>query len=200
MFTITIDGKPETKSNALGFNFATKRAFINNAKSKYQKKVCRIAKNEMLSLGYSKPLEGYFNVNLIAYMPNMGVRDLSNLFKSAMDALNDVVYEDDAKIIKISNSYKRQSKHDPRLIINVEMASIEDASLWENSEPDLSLDDFEYTINLTNKIYTLEWKTKRMRKWRKWVSSYDKTTIEKYYNELVSRYEEKKNRDTLSDI
>lgn len=114
MIEITLLGNPKSSSHIYRFHSrggymtkegkAIKEDYILQAKQQYK----------------GKPLKGDLFIEIALYFGDKRKRDWDNYHKLSMDALNDIVWEDDVQIQK-ATVIKGYDKENPRIEIEIEI-------------------------------------------------------------------------------
>jgi Holliday junction resolvase RusA-like endonuclease len=117
--TFTFKGEPRTKSNA--HQFRGKKVFIPAYIRQYEKALKEYAR-AVMKRRKKRPTKKLVRVKAVYYLGTKRRKDLQNLPKTTMDALNDVVYVDDSQIHEM-HIRKRLDRNNPRVTITIEEMS-----------------------------------------------------------------------------
>jgi len=66
----------------------------------------------------NEPITGPVRIDVNAYFGTCRRKDIQNTLKSLLDALNNIVYEDDSQIVEL-HAYKHLDKENPRVEVHV---------------------------------------------------------------------------------
>tara|TARA_Y100000310_G_scaffold217314_1_gene218386 strand:- start:3026 stop:3484 length:459 start_codon:yes stop_codon:yes gene_type:complete len=108
-------GEPISKSNA--YKRGRGKSFYKDAKYVEYEETLQQAAIE--AMGDNPPFEGPCHITLRFYFKTYRRKDLTNMPKTACDALNDIVYLDDTQIVS-AELEKLYDKENPRVEIIVE--------------------------------------------------------------------------------
>ena len=113
----SVEGTPRPKQS---FKFkkgdGTYRPFTPKLVKAWQNEVAWAAKQEMIG---EDPLLGELAVSMTFHLPDRRRRDLDNLSKGVLDAMNGIVFDDDQQVVDL-HVYKRLSKKYPGVSVKVE--------------------------------------------------------------------------------
>jgi Holliday junction resolvase RusA-like endonuclease len=116
MINITLVGEP--KSSQTCYKYTCRGSFV----SGYMDKKCKDIKEDYQwqakSQYHGEPLTGRLKIAVTLFFSKKGKRDWDNFHKLSMDALSDIVWEDD-ELIDEAVVYKKFDKEHPRIEIEI---------------------------------------------------------------------------------
>jgi len=117
--TFTFKGEPLTKSNA--HQFRGRKVYIPARIKQYELDLKEYAR-KVMRRRKKRPTKRLVKVRVTYYLGTKRRKDLQNLPKTTMDALNDVVYVDDSQVHDLHIT-KRLDRNNPRITITIEEMS-----------------------------------------------------------------------------
>lgn len=112
--SFTVPGPPKGKERPR-FNRSTGRTYTPKSTRVYEDSVCA-SYQQAAPKGLEK--DGIWSATLRIYFADLRRRDLDNVIKSVLDALNDVAYADDAQVHEI-HAYRELDRENPRVEVEL---------------------------------------------------------------------------------